>query len=77
MDLIIFRLLVLQLLNHSLRVVFKKHGVLGEVGLEGILQLALKVAHALLQLVYLGLKGENSFLVRSLGLLLYFGASDQ
>jgi hypothetical protein len=50
---------------------------LSEVGLEGILQLALKVAHALLQLVYLGLKGENSFLVRSLGLLLYFGASDQ
>lgn len=77
MDLIIFRLLVLQLLNHSLRVAFKKHGALSEVGLEGLLQLALKVAHALLQLVYLGLKGENSFLVRSLGLLLYFGASDQ
>lgn len=77
MDLIIFRLLVLQLLNHSLRVAFKKHSVLSEVGLEGLLQLALKAVHALLQLVYLGLKGENSFLIRSLGLLLYFGASDQ
>ena len=77
MYLIIFRLLVLQLLNHSLRVAFKKHGVLSEAGLEGLLQLALKVAHTLLQLVYLGLKGDNSFLIRSLGLLLYFGASDQ
>ena len=77
MYLIIFRLLVLQLLNHSLRVAFKKHSVLSEVGLEGLLQLALKVAHALLQLVYLGLEGKNSFLIRSLGLLLYFGASDE
>ena len=77
MYLIIFRLLVLQLLNHSLRVAFKKHSVLSEVGLEGLLQLALKVGHALLQLVYLGLEGKNSFLIRSLGLLLYFGASDE
>ena len=77
MNLLIFRPLVLQLLDHTLGVAFKKQSVLREVGLEGFVYLTLEVAHALSQLFHLGLEGQYSFLISPLGLLLDLGASDE